>query len=161
MNTATANKKIIISFILGILIGGGSMWVVLSDEQTTPENITKIDSVAEVSMTDTSQNKTTVNDQLAGLSVFIDTVSFEKDGWVAIHEDSNGVPSNILGARLFAAGEHKDGVIDLLRGTMPDATYYAMLHSENGDRAFNIRNDTPLLGLDGQPIMATFRTLPK
>jgi len=159
MGTTGHNQKIIISFIFGILIGGGSMWVWLSDEQTMREKLTDT-SPLEILTTNTLRNTVVVLDQISGLSIFIDEVSFEQDGWIAIHEDNDGVPGNILGAQLFTAGKHTSGVVDLLRGTMPRATYYAMLHFENGDRAFNTRNDTPLLGLDGQPIMTAFKTLP-
>ena len=159
MDTSVFSQKVIISFVLGICIGAGSMWVWVSNNEAMLENITDVDAVTKMTITNTNKNSTVVKEQTSGLSVSIDSVSFEEDGWVAIHEDNNGVPGNILGAQLFVAGDHTNVVVDLLRGTMSDATYYAMLHSENGDRAFNVRNDTPLLGLDGQPIMTAFQTL--
>jgi len=83
-------------------------------------------------------------------------VMLEKDGWVAIHEDNGGKPGKILGAQLFSAGKHDAGTVDLLRATTAGGVYYAMLHVDDGDHAFDALKDMPVSGADGNPVMAKF-----
>ncbi len=157
----TQNQKIIISFIIGIGIGGMSVWTLLSDERFSTNTNKKSTGLEELKTIRTANNIISVGDQTSGLRVMVDAVIFEKDGWVAIYEDSGGAPGNILGAQRFTEGEHKNGSVDLLRSTMPETYYYAILHNEDGDRAFNMRIDTPIIGIDGKRIMSMFKTLPE
>jgi len=157
MSSNILNQKYITSFIIGIVVGGGIMWLWLSDKPS-------------VEITDTAETATTattaisesifaivVADQNAGIEVHIKEVTLEKTGWIAIHESQNGGPGTVLGAQLFDAGK-SSGIVDLLRGTTPESTYYAVLHDEDGDRAFNLRKDLPLTDRMGNQIMAEFRT---
>ncbi len=100
----------------------------------------------------------TVPNQAPGLEVKIDKINTPKSVWVAIHEDSGeGQPGNILGAQLFDVGM-ASGTVELLRGTEKGQTYYAMIHDDNGDRAFIPKMDTPIVNASGGPIMVIFKT---
>lgn len=148
------HQKMVIIFVVGFFIGGFTVWVWLSNvninSQTQPEE----DTIAEITKVE-ERNTISVFDQQAGLEVIIEKVILDQSGWVAIHEDADGVPGTILGAQLFGAGEHA-GVVELLRGTEEGKLYYAMIHYEDGDRAFNIRKDTPLLDSENRFIMVGF-----
>lgn len=151
MGLNVLSQKCITSFIIGIVVGGGIAWLWLSDKPS-------------VEMSDTAETITSENifaivvaDQNAGIEVHIKEVTLEKTGWIAIHESQNGSLGTVLGAQLFDAGK-QSGIVDLLRGTAPGNIYYAVLHDEDGDRAFNLRKDLPLTDRMGNLIMAEFRT---
>ncbi|GEM_PF-931566 len=97
-------------------------------------------------------------DQKAGLSVMA-VVSLDRQGWVAVHEQTAGKPGKVLGAKHF--GPATGAVtVPLKRATVAGGTYYVMLHSDDGDiNDLNLGKDLPLLGANGMPIMAMFRAL--
>jgi hypothetical protein len=101
------------------------------------------------------ENAVYVQDQAPGDRVFVSSVVFAASGWVVIHEGQNGVPGNILGAARFDTGGHT-GEVELLRGTVDGGVYYAMLHTDNGDRTFDLKNDTPIRDDTGDPVMMRF-----
>ncbi|KKW21517.1 MAG: hypothetical protein UY71_C0028G0002 [Parcubacteria group bacterium GW2011_GWB1_52_7] len=102
------------------------------------------------------KNAIAVEDQAPGNQVTISTAVFgEGGGWVAIHEDREGKPGNILGAQVFPAGETRDGFVDLLRPTVR-GVYYAMLHRDDGDRQFDHAKDAPITDNTGSVIMMRF-----
>jgi hypothetical protein len=99
-----------------------------------------------------------IEDQPAGLEVFVKKIDLPKSGWLAIREDNGkGEPGNILGAQLFDPGM-TSGKVELLRNTEEGKIYYAMILSDNGDRAFIPKMDLPVLGIDGQPLSVSFKT---
>jgi len=151
MNSNILNQKCIVSFVIGIFIGGGSMVLWLSDKPSVE--------IPDTAVTATSESifAIVVADQNAGIEVHIKEVTLQKTGWVAIHESQDGSPGTVLGAQLFDVGTHS-GIVDLLRGTAPGSIYYAVLHDEDGDRAFNLRKDLPLTDRMGNQIMVEFRT---
>ncbi|MDP3772115.1 MAG: hypothetical protein Q8Q94_01915 [bacterium] len=95
-------------------------------------------------------------DQAPGVQVALNAVAVKHAGWAVIHEDRNGKPGNILGARRLDGGSYSNVVVDLLRATTAGGTYYAMLHSDNGDRIFDYKIDVPLIDGGGNPIMVRF-----
>ncbi len=156
----------VIVFIVAFLLGyGTSARIVNRNRAGTPapqetaqtDNTKQVSSLADVSaaIIDTNTaNSITADDQPAGTMVAI-AVKTEKEAWVAVHEDANGKPGNILGAQIFPAGTHL-GKINLLRGTESGKKYYAMLHADDGDRAFDYTTDLPLKDMAGEPIMHAF-----
>lgn len=106
-------------------------------------------------------NAIAVNDQAAGGKVDIQMVTLAKDGWVVVHGDMDGKPGGILGARRFNAGENQTGVVELLKPTEEGKVYYAMLHSDDGDRAFDYKKDLPVADPQGNAIMMRFVTTSK
>ena len=102
-------------------------------------------------------NTIDVEDQNAGILVMVKRVIMQNSGWVAIHEDAGDIPGNILGAQYFEQGIHS-GEVYLLRNTLPQNKYYAIIHSDDGDKAFNHEIDTPLI-VSGNIISTIFHTL--
>lgn len=101
-------------------------------------------------------NAVAVNDQTPGLQVAVAMVTLARDGWVVIHEDHDGKPGNILGAQRFNAGANQSGMVDLLRATEKEKVYYAILHNDDGDRAFDHAKDLPLTDPQGNVILMRF-----
>ena len=100
-------------------------------------------------------NALSVSAQKSGASVDIDEVSLVNGGYVVIHQSSNGQPGKIV----VASGYIEAGVKqDLILNYKPKTgTYFAMLHSDNGDHKFNATTDLPLKNAQAQPIMVMFK----
>ncbi len=97
------------------------------------------------------------DDQEFGARAHIAKVVLAGQAWVAIHEDKDGAPGRILGARRFPAGEHS-GAVDLLRATAPGSVYYAVIHQDDGDGTFDSAKDAPVRDGAGNYVMARFTT---
>jgi len=97
-----------------------------------------------------------VKDQEAGNIVRVSQVVLEKDSWVAIREDLQGGLGNILGASWYPAGTHTAS-IELLRATEVNSFYYAVMYSDDGDKAFDFNKDTLVIGDDNKVLVAKFR----
>lgn len=104
------------------------------------------------------KNAINVEDQKQGMEVKISMTAVESPTWIAIHEDREGEPGNILGALLvFPGSDNKDMTVDLQRGTVAGKTYYAMFHNDDGgDKLFDYKKDTPLKDSQGNVIMMKF-----
>ncbi|MBI2054496.1 MAG: hypothetical protein HYT39_00115 [Candidatus Sungbacteria bacterium] len=95
-----------------------------------------------------------VDDQLPGNQVFISKVTLNESRWIAIHEDKNGAPGNIIGAGRYAKGLTASTSIELLRPTV-SGVYYAMIHTDDGDSEFDYQKDVPVIS-DGHAPMTRF-----
>ncbi len=105
----------------------------------------------------TGGNTVLVEDQATGNTVAVKALSLVKDGWVAIHRDSDGKPAGIMGAQRFNAGKNQTGTVDLLSSTEEGKVYYAMLHDDDdGDHKFDRTKDLPVKDAEGNPIMVRF-----
>lgn len=152
----------IVAFLAGALVtwfvGGRTPRVIVVEGDTNDDTQT---------MDTTDKNKTISNaswmlearNQPPGDSVLIDAVILVQNGWVVIHEDRDGSPGNILGARRLGEGLHTGEQVALLRGTVGGLTYYAMLHNEDGDGVFDHSKDLPLRNESNEIIMAQFETI--
>ncbi|HYF10651.1 MAG TPA: hypothetical protein VD967_03570 [Candidatus Paceibacterota bacterium] len=98
-----------------------------------------------------------VNDQPAGPIVEVTMLTLAEPGWVAVYEDRNGAPGNVLGAARFEEGMHL-GEISLLRSTSPGRTYYLILHADTPSRDFDLKKNPPIIDASGASIRSTFRT---
>lgn len=128
-----------------------------SESAQTPSSQTSSEPTPAAGMAASSgKNSVNVPDQLAGRMVKVASVSLEKTGWIVIHEEREGIPGNILGARRFSAGSGS-GDIELLRATNEGKVYYAMVHSDDGDSAFDFKKDVPLSDASEAPIMVKFK----
>ncbi len=98
----------------------------------------------------------TVNNQPAGKMAVIAHMNLAATAWLAIHDDTNGKPGNILGAaRYFATA--KNATFPLLRATIAGKHYFAVVHKDDGDRVFDFHGgDAPLLNSAGEPVAAGF-----
>ena len=102
-------------------------------------------------------NAIVANDQPAGPIVEVTMLTLSQPGWVAVYEDNNGTPGNVLGAARFEEGIHL-GEISLLRSTVPAHTYYLVLHGDIDSKEFDLKKNPVLLGPDKAPVRTTFRT---
>lgn len=102
------------------------------------------------------KNTVDVENQSAGNIVTISSVELNQMGWVVVHEDVGGKPGNVLGAALVFAGEHNAVSVELLRKTEKGKTYYAMLHTDDGDKAFDLKKDRPIADSTGANIQISF-----
>lgn len=157
------NTKILLAFLAGLLVGAiitpiaiGDKSAVVDDEKKTLPN-SEIIIGGEISKT-SEINLVTVESQLAGEIVSLKEVALVNSSWVAIHEDNAGVPGNVLGATRFPAGI-QSGTVELLRNTEPEKLYYVMIHSDDGDDEFNLKNDVALVDINGEVILSAFQTI--
>lgn len=99
-----------------------------------------------------------IDEQEPGTSVMLDTVQFAREGWVVFHADKDGKPGVVLSAYRFNAGEVKGWNAPLIDGVSLAAggTYHAMVHGDDGDRRFNLNQDTPVMDKDGNPMVLMF-----
>lgn len=90
-----------------------------------------------------------VENQSAGTIVEVTRVKSAAPVWVAVRELKGGIAGNILGVRRVVAGESSAVSIELLRPTVKSGSYIVALYSDNGDPAFNYREDILIPGVQG------------
>lgn len=152
-------------FVAGFITGGLLVWGWLSPEPDAQGALSESPSSDDISkpniLTSSSEEEDagmlSVPDQPAGLNVVVSRANTTISSWVVIYEDNAGQPGNALGAGRFSS-EKRAGVVELLRGTLPQSTYYAVLHRDDGDRIFSLERDFPLRDEEGNPIMTKFMT---
>ncbi|HMA77538.1 MAG TPA: hypothetical protein VKP88_00160 [Candidatus Paceibacterota bacterium] len=88
----------------------------------------------------------TVSDTSAGMEVPLDSATYPTDnGWIAVRTYENGEVTNILGAARYS---REQGLvpeqISLLTPTIAGREYAIVFFTENGDRQFDLRTDTPI-----------------
>jgi len=162
-----ANMTTIIVFVVAFLLGYGTSARIVNRNRASaplPRETAQTDganaghALADISAATPADTSTTnsinADDQPAGTMMAV-SVKTDKEAWAVIHEDADGKPGKILGAHLFPAGTHL-GRIELLRGTEAGKKYYAMLHADDGDRAFAYETDLPLKNAAGNPVMHAF-----
>lgn len=101
-------------------------------------------------------NAIAVGDQAPGATVTVSFVTLAGNGWVVIHEERDGAPGAILGARRFDAGSGQSGTVELLRPTEEGKVYFAMLHADDGDRQFDHTKDLPIRDPQRNAILMRF-----
>jgi hypothetical protein len=138
---------IIVLIIIGIMVFGGK------DTQAPIDNNATSTPGASVGQ---EVNRIVMSDQYPGNVVYLSSVQLAAPGWVAIHKDNNGQPGDILGTQYFGSGINP-GKITLNTSTSEAGIYYAMLHSDDGDKVFNAAKDLPLKDTRGNVIMKLFR----
>lgn len=152
-------QLIFLSFILGLILGAILTWFVLGTTVFSPTNPLEENVVLSTETINTiTLNSIVVENQLAGNTVVVKEVVFVTPGWVVIHEERAGVAGNALGAQRFDVGT-STGMVDLLRDTEVGNKYYAVLYQDNGDKGFNLEEDTPLNDISGNFILADFETV--
>jgi len=184
---AAGSGKLVISFILGLLIGAGSMWLGMSGNRNTnaPESsdstaggsmmndgsgdstgATADGSMSTVDMptpiTDVAMGSTPALRvpavQQAGSMVTVESVTFPSvEGGWVVVHEDN---NGELGNALGAQrfGEGSwSGMVSLLRDTASDKTYRAVLYKDNGDGQFSLETDRPLIDSEGKIIMVPFQ----
>lgn len=153
----------LIVFVVAFLLGYGTSARIVNRNRTANTDIPKTtgadvaSSLAAIALATaelSGENAIAASDQPAGVAIAVE-VDIDKTAWAVIHEDAEGKPGKILGAHLFPAGNHL-GTVTLLRGTEAGKKYYAILHTDNGDRAFDYIADLPMTNESEEPIMVVF-----
>lgn len=166
--------QIAAGFIVGLIIGvvGVMIWHNSSNSKSPAQTATIATSTTEgnsFSSTTPSLIETdapgavvgdgpgiVVNEQSPGKTVVISQVALLKPGWVAIRDNVNGKPGNILGAKLFDKGKHS-GIVELLRPMVIGKKYFAELRSDDGNyKNFDAQKDVAIKDAKGNTIIATF-----
>ncbi|OGZ46928.1 MAG: hypothetical protein A3J54_01820 [Candidatus Ryanbacteria bacterium RIFCSPHIGHO2_02_FULL_45_13b] len=106
-------------------------------------------------------NTFVIENQRAGVSVFVKKAEFSEPRWIVIREANAGdVAGAILGAGWFPAGAHENIIVPLLRGTVGGEQYQAELFFDsNGDKQFDHNTDQPLKDTAGNAISISFNTV--
>ncbi len=93
-----------------------------------------------------------VGDQPAGSYVMVSSVKLDTMGWVAVR-DADG---RTLGAARFEAGMHEAVQVPLLRNTESGQKYQALIYEDDGDKKFDLHQDTLVMNADGSVAGTTF-----
>lgn len=137
---------IIALIVIGISVFGGKSTQAPTDESDTSGTTSS-----------TEVNRIVMSDQFPGNVVYVSSVQLAKGGWVVIHKDNAGKPGDVIGSAYYPAGINPGGKITLTASTVEGGVYYAMLHSDDGDKKFDIAKDLPLKDSKGNIIMKLFR----
>ncbi len=151
-----------VSCIIGIILGLLLMWAWQRGSVVVPE--ASADPSPEQSYTDEDgadvvhEANVAVSDQPAGRAVVVESATLPELGWIAVREVKDGKPGNVLGAVRRDAGTSNQVVVDLLRNTEPDGAYEIVLYTDDGDKTFELSEDTLLPG--ASPFTATLPLSP-
>jgi uncharacterized protein YxeA len=140
-----SKKGLIIGIVvvLALILGG---YFFMKGPSTNPNNVVVGDN-----------NSLAIGDQeIAMLSVFVDSASTKVPAFVVIHEDLNGSAGSIIAnSQLLAPGSYEK--ISFVAKLTEGKTYWAMLHADNGNGSFNATNDTDTLkSNDGKEVLVKF-----
>jgi hypothetical protein len=136
---------IVALIIIGISVFGGKS----TQAPTESEDPTSSGPSTEV-------NRIVMSDQYPGNMVYLSSVQLAKPGWVVIHKDNAGQPGDVIGSTYFASGINP-GKVTLTSSTIEGGVYYAMLHTDDGDKIFDAKKDLPLKDSRGNTVMKLFR----
>lgn len=87
----------------------------------------------------------------------VDVVTLQKPGFVAIVENVDGQPGQILGtSSLLPAGTHQNITIALARKTVSGESLFAQVYEDNGDGLFQSDKDQTVKDESGRALKAQF-----
>jgi len=158
------NQKTVVSFVVGLLIGGLLVWAFSGNADSKPVDKMSEDTKTEITTKEKAAETTTVAPEVAklpvgegaakvengnaGKSVSLDSVTFPaKEGWVGVRNLSDGKLGMLLGVARFSEEQGlipKD--IQLLTPTVSGREYAIVFYTESGDRKFNLANDVQVEG---------------
>lgn len=169
------NKKTIIAFIAGLLVGGLLVFIFAEPAaKDVGDNVRDVDTVTTddmdedeevdvpVTTNDEEENddrndsngEVSVDDQKAGGTVRFEASSYPANvGWVGVRDYVDGQLSGLLGVvRWDTSMGLRPSEVKLLRPTEAGKTYAIVLYSDNGDRVFSLATDAQMSG-----VMETFK----
>lgn len=169
------NKKTIIAFIAGLLVGGLLVFIFAEPAgKTVEDNDVDVDTVtaneedegeadlsaepeetSEETSSDTdSDGEVSVADQEAGDIVRFSASGYpENVGWIGVRDYVDGRLSGLLGVVRWDLGAGlRPSEVKLLRPTEAGKTYAIVFYKENGDRVFSLATDAQMSG-----VMETFK----
>ncbi len=104
---------------------------------------------------DTFANSISAQNQKAGPAVVINAAILSKPGYVVIHADAENKPGMILGhSNLLPAGGSANVSVPV--ATESGKYYWAMLHTDNGDSAYDAATDGPSMDTGNNVVMMRF-----
>ncbi len=156
------NKKnvIILTVVIVVLIVVGYFFgnqKIALAPATNLKNNSKV--ATDKAVVTTSSSKITIANQIPGEVVLVSEVMMNENGWVAVHDDVDGKPGNILGAYFLNAGTYKNQMVPLLRGVTDDHSYLVVIHKDDGDKVFDYKIDTPVTNTKGEVETASFNVV--
>lgn len=103
-------------------------------------------------------NTISASNQPAGQTVTITTVTLKENGFIAIHEDTEGKPGKVIGnSTLLQAGSYSNVTVNLTRASKDDETLHPMLHSDDGDGTYGFPDeDFPIKDEQGNIVITKF-----
>lgn len=175
--TQPEDKKTVVAFIVGLLIGGLLVWAFsgpsaaapskMDDkkkdapkEEVRPSNTeeskedTKTDTATAPATTlEVGEGSVSLSDVAAGASVPLSNVTYPVgEGWIGVRSYEGGRLGMILGVVRFSKEQGLVPPAIVLQTPMRAGTQYAVvMFTEDGDRAFNLAADTQI-----DKIFATF-----
>lgn len=157
---ATYAMIAIVALFIGLMVGIGwsnySKEVVTDGKKVDTTSSEYLNNVGTTTSSLDSKILISVQNQKAGSSVVVDTISVKNISWAVITEDIAGKPGRILGAQKVLPGEIKTQV-DLLRETVSGNTYHAIIYQDDGDGKFDFKVDSPILNVDNSAVESIFR----
>ncbi len=166
-------QKTVVSFVVGLLIGGLLVWAFsgpvdeskkTDTKKTTSEKVEdndvnkenaevntkteeKVDAeVAPKAVLPVGEGKISITNQSASSVVKLDAATYPvAEGWVGVRDYQNGQLGALLGVARFseAQGLVPSEVI-LQRATKTGNEYAVVVYQENGDRKFNLAEDAQI-----------------
>ncbi|MBI4121252.1 MAG: hypothetical protein HY457_03285 [Parcubacteria group bacterium] len=112
--------------------------------------------------TDFSSEEITLSvlDQAPGGAVVVEHTTLPSGGYVAIHEDAEGVPGTIIGKSAYLSqGEINGLAVTLERPSVAGEVLYAVLLSDNGDQVLAPEADAPMIDQAGNVIFSVFNVI--
>jgi len=137
---------VIVLIVIGIMVFGKKAPTAEIPNETPPVTTSNTPGV----------NSIIMSDQYPGNVVYVSSVRLINAGWVVIHKDNKGEVGDIIGYVWVNEGVNP-AKITLTSPIVDGGTYYAMLHSDNGDKVFNATTDLPLKDSNGNIILRIFR----
>jgi hypothetical protein len=157
-------SKTLVSFVVGLLIGGMLVWAFSGPTATAPTDQVTTDDATEMTeeatdeSTDASETDADtpavvtlpvgngsiiVNDQPASASIVLDRATYPvSEGWIGVRDYNNGQLGFILGVVRFSeAGALVPENIILQRPTQVGQEYAVVVFTEDGNNAFNPAGD--------------------
>ena len=172
-------QKTVVSFIVGLLIGGLLVWAFSGPEAKAPNDkkddvkeesaeMTNDDSKSEssneeaeikvevatpVATLPVGDGKVSINNQNAGTIVDIASATYPvEEGWIGVRDYQNGQLGALLGVARFSKEQGLVPTnITLQRSTTAGKEYAVVVYTESGDKKFNLAEDKQI-----DSIFATF-----
>ncbi len=168
--TKPEDKKTVIAFIVGLLIGGLLVWAFSGPAASAPRDEERKDEKTEEGKTATKtegerstdattdettdapaalaigEGSVTIGDKKAGMTVPLADVTYPvEEGWIGIRNYTDGRLGYILGVVRFSKSQGLNpSEIVLQTPTRAGAEYAVVMYTEDGDRQFNLAADTQI-----------------
>lgn len=151
MEEKKSSKGLIIGIIIVVVIGI-FVWRYFSSKTVVNEQAGE-----QTEQTAGIEDSIFVANQKPGRFVNVGRAALSKKGFVAIHQEEAGAPGAIIGfGSLLNAGESKNISVTLNRKSVAGESFYAMIHWDNDNGAFNPSEDATATDKAGNIVMAKF-----